>query len=64
MANLEDIKKVAEEQGIELTEDMLEQIAGGVIPPEEWEKMTPEERKAAQIESMINIAQGKPCALQ
>ncbi len=64
MALLDEMKKVADEKGIELTDDMLEAIAGGKIDPAIWEKMTEEERKAAQIQSMLNIAQGKPCDLQ
>ena len=64
MANLEELKKVAEENGIELTEDMLDGIAGGVIDPEIWNNMSEEERKAAQIQSMLRIAQKLPCDLQ
>lgn len=64
MANIEDLKKVAEENGVELTDEMLENVAGGEIPTEIWTQMTEEERKQAQIQSMLNIAQGKACELQ
>ena len=61
---LDEMKKIADEEGIELTDEMLDAVAGGVIPPEIWNNMTEEERKQAQIQSMLNIAQGKPCDLQ
>ncbi|MBR0413072.1 MAG: hypothetical protein IJI47_05860 [Eubacterium sp.] len=64
MANIDEMKKIAAEKGIEITDDMLAEIAGGKIDPAIWNNMTPEERKAAQIQSMLNIAQGKPCDLQ
>ena len=60
---LDELKKVADEEGIELTDEMLDKVAGGAIPPEIWDGMTEEERKAAQIQSLINMAQGKECAL-
>ena len=63
MANLEEIKKVAEENGIELTEDMLEAIAGGRYTEEEWEKMTDDERIAAQLRSIMARINNLPCEL-
>ena len=63
MANLDELKKVAAEEGVELTEDMLAEIAGGAIPADEWNKMTPEEKKAAQIQSLLMLSKKLPCAL-
>ncbi|MBQ6267590.1 MAG: hypothetical protein IJK64_07455 [Clostridia bacterium] len=63
MANLEELKKEAAAAGIELTEELLDSVAGGVYSKEEWEAMTVEERQAAQIASVIARSNGKPCAL-
>ncbi|MBQ6381627.1 MAG: hypothetical protein IJJ41_08545 [Clostridia bacterium] len=60
---LDEMKKVAEENGVELTEDMLDAIAGGRYSYEEWEKMTDDERIAAQLASVMARAQNQPCAL-
>lgn len=53
MANIEEIKKYAAEEGIDLSEDVLEAIAGGKYSDEEWSKMTEDERIAAQDRSVI-----------
>ena len=45
---------MAEADGVELTEDDLELIAGGKYTYEEWYAMTVEERKAAQRNSIQN----------
>ncbi|MBR1531631.1 MAG: hypothetical protein IJ872_02850 [Eubacterium sp.] len=63
MANLEELKKLAEEKGIELTDDMLEDIAGGRYSLEEWDAMSDDERIAAQMRSIMARAQGQPCEL-
>ncbi|MBR2732339.1 MAG: hypothetical protein IKD72_10200 [Clostridia bacterium] len=63
MANLEDIKKVAADNGIELTEEFLDAIAGGRYSLEEWDKMTDEERQAAQLRSMMARMSNSPCEL-
>lgn len=63
MANIEEIKKIAAEDGVELTEEMLEAIAGGKYTYEEWKAMTDEERIAAFAESTANRAIGQPCKL-
>ena len=63
MAVLDEIKKYADENGVELTEDMLDAIAGGRYSYEEWKAMTKEEREAAQLASIMARAQGQPCAL-
>ena len=60
---LDEIKKVAEENGIELTEEMLDAVAGGRYTYEEWDAMTDDERIAAQMASIMARAQGQPCAL-
>ena len=52
MANIEDIKKLADEQGVELSEDMLETIAGGYYSVEEWLKMSAAEREKAKNDSL------------
>lgn len=63
MANIEEIKKIAAEEGIELTEEMLEAIAGGKYSLEEWDKMTDDERVAAQIDSIMKRLNKLPCDL-
>ncbi|MEE0875635.1 MAG: hypothetical protein UIH27_19600 [Ruminococcus sp.] len=63
MANIEDIKKFADEKGVEISDEMLEAIAGGRYTLEEWDNMTDEERIAAFAESTANRAVGKPCKL-
>lgn len=63
MANLEELKKEAAEAGVELTEDMLDGVAGGVYSKEEWEAMTVEERQAAQIMSVLARYRGIHCDL-
>lgn len=63
MANIEEIKKIAAEDGVELTEEMLEAIAGGRYTYEEWKAMSTEERQAAQLDSVMKRAQQLPCAL-
>ena len=60
---LDEIKKVAEENGIELTPEMLDSIAGGAFSEDEWKKFTPEERQRLQMESITNKTLGKPCCL-
>ncbi|MBR2590049.1 MAG: hypothetical protein IKE65_03920 [Clostridia bacterium] len=60
---LDDIKKVAEENGIELTPEMLDAVAGGAFTPEEWANFTPEERQRLAMESITNKTIGKPCCL-
>ncbi len=63
MAVLDEMKAYANENGIELTEEMLDAIAGGRYSYEEWKAMTTEERQAAQLASIMARAQSKPCAL-
>ena len=62
MANIEELKKIAEEKGVELTDDMLEVVAGG-MSKEDWDKLTPEEQKQAQVQSIIEYAQTGKCSL-
>ncbi len=45
-----EIKKIAADMKVELTDEDVEQIAGG-YSKENWEKMTPQERVAAYNES-------------
>ena len=63
MANLEELKKLADEKGVELSEEDLEAIAGGMYSREEWKKMTPEERRKAQERSAAARVLGIPCEL-
>lgn len=63
MALLDEMKNVANENGVELTEDMLDAIAGGRYTYEEWKAMTDDERAAAQLASIMARAQNQPCAL-
>lgn len=63
MMNMEEIKKLAEEEGIELTDEMLEAIAGGAYTKEEWDAMTVEEQTAAQRRSILAKIRQLPCEL-
>ncbi|MBQ9673099.1 MAG: hypothetical protein IJV39_00545 [Ruminococcus sp.] len=63
MANIEDIKKLASEDGIEISEEELEAIAGGAYTYEEWTKMSKEERRAAQLRSQAAHVLELPCEL-
>jgi len=51
MANIEELKKMVEENGIELTDEMLDAVAGGLYSEEEWLAMTKNERRAAIMQS-------------
>jgi len=46
----EEIKKVVNQ---EISDDELDMVAGGAYTEEEWNKMTTEERKAAQQRSLM-----------
>ena len=50
---MEELLKLAAEQGVELSDDMLDDIAGGAYDPEVWKNMTTEERRAAQQRSLM-----------
>ena len=63
MAALDEMKKFADENGIELTDEMLDAIAGGRYSYEEWKNMTTEERQAAQLASIMARINHAPCAL-
>lgn len=63
MAAIDEMKKFADENGVELTDDMLEAIAGGRYSYEEWKNMTPDERIAAQLASIMARVNNAPCAL-
>ena len=52
MANIEELKKMAEENGMEISDEVLESVAGGLYSEEEWTQMTKDERRAAVKESM------------
>lgn len=57
----EEMKKVGAK--VELTDDELDLVAGGVYSQEEWFAMTKEERRAAQLRSLNAKAAGQPCEL-
>lgn len=59
---LEVIKEMAGE-GVELSEEILEAIAGGAYTEEEWLAMTVEERQAAQKRSRAAKLLDQPCEL-
>ncbi len=62
--DLKEAKKMAEEAGVELTDDVIDLISGGAIPVEIWNEMPPEERRAAQQLSIFNkFVLKQPCAL-
>lgn len=46
------LKEMAGE-GVELPEEILDEVAGGAYSVEEWNQMTTEERQAAQQRSII-----------
>lgn len=52
MSMLDDLKRVASEDGVELTDEMLDSVAGGYYSDAEWLKMTVEERDKAVRTSM------------
>lgn len=60
---LEELKKEAAAAGIELTEDMLDEVAGGRYTYDEWKAMSTEEREAAHLRSIMARATGQPCEL-
>ena len=61
---LEDKSKKVPEGVEEIDEEELDLVAGGAYTDEEWAAMTTEERKAAQIRSILAMNQRKPCELQ
>ena len=50
---ISEIQKLAAENGVELTDEMLDAVAGGAYSTEEWNSMNSEERKAAQQRSLM-----------
>ena len=52
-----------EGNGVELTDDMLDYVAGGVYTREEWYAMTKDERRAAQQRSLDARKKSAPCEL-
>jgi len=63
MASIEELKKLADAEGVELSEEELELIAGGAYTYEEWYAMTVEERKAAQKRSFAKRILQMECEL-
>ena len=59
---MKDFKKVGETVREQLTDEELNQVAGG-YSPEHWQAMSDAERILARQESEANKAAGKYCAL-
>lgn len=60
MANIDDLKNV---ERIELDDEMLNFVGGGVYSEEEWKNMTAEERRQAWIDSIQARANREYCNL-
>ena len=61
---LQELQKLAAEKGVELPDDILDEVAGGAYTQEEWNNMSEEERKAAQKRSLLaKLVLKKPCEL-
>ncbi len=51
-------------EGVELPDEILDEVAGGAYTDEEWFAMTEEERKAAQQRSLLNkLVLKQPCEM-
>ena len=54
MANIEDIKKMASENGVEITDEILADVAGGYYSTEEWLKcLRQKDKKQKMIQSNL-----------
>ncbi len=61
---LSELQKLAADKGIELPDDILDEVAGGAYSEEEWNNMTVEERQAAQQRSIIaKVITKTPCEM-
>ena len=61
---LSEIQKLATDKGLELPDEILDEVAGGAYSEEEWANMTVEERQAAQQRSLIaKLITKTPCEL-
>lgn len=58
MANIEELKKMADAEGVELSEEDLDAVAGGYYTYEEWKAMTRDEKIAAREASYAMKAAG------
>ena len=56
------IKELAGE-GVELSDEILEAVAGGAYTVEEWNTMSTEDREAAQQRSIFAKMFNDPCEL-
>lgn len=56
------LKELAGE-GVELSDEILEAVAGGAYTEEEWFAMSTEERRAAQQRSIVAKQLNAPCEL-
>ena len=57
------MQKTSEAYNIELDEEFLNFVSGGVYSPEEWDSMSIEEKKQAWMDSRANRAAGVYCQL-
>ena len=61
---LSELTKLAADQGLELPDEVIDAVAGGVYSQEEWASMSTEERMAAQKRSVIyKFVLHQPCEL-
>ncbi len=58
-----ELAALATDEGVELTDDMLDDISGGAMDSEVWATMSPEERKKAQMISIAMIKKNQTCNL-
>lgn len=61
---LSEIQKLSAEHGFELSDEVLDAVAGGAYSEEEWFQMSKEERQAAQQRSLLaKLVLKTPCEL-
>ena len=48
---------------LELSDDVLDDVAGGRISEEDWYKLSPEERQKLALRSVLLKRQGYPCPI-
>ena len=63
MPPLSVLKELAGE-GVELSDDILDAVAGGAYTEEEWNAMSTDERQAAQRRSLLAIMLNTECELE
>lgn len=56
-------KKLNPQEGVEIPEDILDDVAGGAYTTEEWNAMTTKERQMAQQRSIQAKIRNLPCEM-